>query len=137
MLAESMLPLSMLSLSMSSLRNAKPGRHWPGFFVCVSASLFSCVAIAQMRASADYLARMDRDRDGRVSLSEYQDWMCYAFDAMDRNHDGVLSPTELPGGRGHPVTRDALRARLAAAFRRQDRNGDGFLDARELAAPPR
>ena len=136
-----MLPLDMLSLNMLPLsmfsRYAEPGRHWPGFFVCVSASLFSCMAIAQMRASADYLARMDRDRDGRVSLSEYQDWLCYAFDAMDRDHDGVLSPAELPGGRGHPVTRDAHRARLAAAFRRQDRNGDGFLDARELAAPPR
>lgn len=119
------------------LRDVKSGRHWLGFFVCVSASLFSCVAIAQMRASADYLARMDRDHDGRVSLSEYQDWLCYAFDAMDRDHDGVLSPAELPGGRGHPVTRDAHRARLADTFRRQDRNGDGFLDARELAAPPR
>ena len=80
---------------------------------------------------------MDADRDGRIALVEYQDWLCYAFDAMDRNHDGVLSPAELPGGRGKPLTRDEHRSRLAAAFRRQDRNGDGFLDSRELAAPPR
>ena len=99
--------------------------------------LFACVAMAQVRASLDYLRRMDRDRDGRVSVSEYQDWLCYAFDAMDRNHDGVLSPAELPGGRGQPLTRDEPRSRLAATFRRQDRNGDGFLDSRELAAPPR
>jgi Ca2+-binding EF-hand superfamily protein len=35
------------------------------------------------------------------------------------------------------VTREQHRARLADAFRRQDRNHDGVLDARELAAPPR
>jgi Ca2+-binding EF-hand superfamily protein len=115
---------------------AKPGRHWPGFFVCACLGL-AASAQAQVRASGDYLARMDRDGDGRVSLVEYQDWLSYAFDAMDRNHDGVLAPDELPGGRGAAITRTQHRARLADAFRRQDRNHDGFLGARELAAPPR
>ena len=90
-----------------------------------------------MSSSGDYLARMDADRDGRVSLAEYQDWLGYAFDAMDGNRDGVLSPAEQPGGRGAPLTREQHRARLAEAFRRQDANHDGFLDAKELAAPPR
>ena len=84
-----------------------------------------------------YLARMDRDGDGRVSLPEYQDWMGYAFAQMDRNGDGVLSPAEQPGGRGAAITREAHRARLADRFHRQDANRDGVLDARELAAPPR
>jgi Ca2+-binding EF-hand superfamily protein len=35
------------------------------------------------------------------------------------------------------LTRVDHRARLASAFQRQDRNGDGVLDPRELAAPPR
>ena len=95
------------------------------------------LAQAQVQASGDYLARMDRDGDGRVSLAEYQDWLSYAFDAMDRDHDGMLTTAELPGGRGATITRAQHRARLAAAFARQDRNHDGFLDARELAAPPR
>ena len=56
---------------------------------------------------------------------------------MDHDHDGVLATSELPGGRGVPITRAQHRARLAATFARQDRNHDGFLDARELAAPPR
>jgi hypothetical protein len=93
-------------------------------------------ALAQVRASGDYLARMDANRDGRIALVEYQDWLSYAFDAMDRNHDSLLSPGELPGGRGQPLARSEHRARLAAAFARQDRNHDGFLDARELATPP-
>ena len=92
---------------------------------------------AQVRDADAYLARMDADGDGRVSLAEYQAWMGYAFDAMDRDHDGVLSPAELPGGRGAALTRDTHRARLSATFARQDRNGDGILDATELAAPPR
>jgi Ca2+-binding EF-hand superfamily protein len=94
-------------------------------------------AFAQVVASADYLARMDADRDGRISLPEYQDWLSYAFDAMDVDHDGVLAPAEQPGGRGKPIAREAHRARLAAAFARQDANRDGVLNATELAAPPR
>ena len=95
------------------------------------------LAIAQVTQTGEYLAKMDADGDGRVSLAEYQGWMGYAFDGMDRDGDGVLATHELPGGKGAPVTREMHRARLAERFRRQDVNRDGFLDARELAAPPR
>ena len=57
-------------------------------------------ALAQVTATGDYLARMDTDGDGRVSVEEYVQWMLYAFDRMDRNGDGV--PCEklcLPSGR--------------------------------------
>ncbi|OHE88388.1 MAG: hypothetical protein A2579_01690 [Lysobacterales bacterium RIFOXYD1_FULL_69_11] len=94
------------------------------------------LAPAQVRDTGDYLARMDSDGNGAVSLAEYQQWMGYAFERMDRNGDGTLSPDELPGGRGRAVTRQAHLATLAAAFRRQDVDGNGVLDARELAAPP-
>jgi hypothetical protein len=93
--------------------------------------------LAQVTATGDYLARMDTDHDGHVSLAEYQAWMSYAFDGMDRNRDGVLSVEELPGGRGKPITRVAHLAQLADRFKRQDADGDGFLSAKELAAPPR
>jgi hypothetical protein len=102
---------------------------------CALCAVF--VAAAQVRDSGSYLSRMDTDGDDRVGLVEYQDWLSYAFDRMDGDRDGVLSPAEQPGGRGAALTRADYRARLAATFRRQDRNGDGFLDARELAAPPR
>ena len=106
--------------------------------VAVASCLLAAPALAgaQVRASGEYLARMDGNGDGRVALAEYQDWMGYAFKRMDADHDGVLSPAELPGGRGKPVRLAEHREALAAAFRRQDRNGDGALDARELAAPP-
>ncbi|MFT4179785.1 MAG: hypothetical protein QM612_10055 [Thermomonas sp.] len=91
---------------------------------------------AQVSRTNDYLAKMDTDGDGKVSLFEYLEWMSYAFDGMDRNRDGVLTADEQPGGKGQPITRDTHRARLAERFRKQDANRDGFLDAKELAAPP-
>lgn len=104
--------------------------------VTVLLSALPVSAHAQVDATGDYLSRMDGDRDGRVSLLEYQDWMSYAFDAMDRNGDGTLSVDELPGGKGRPVTRIGYRARLAATFNRQDLSRDGYLSAKELASPP-
>ena len=93
-------------------------------------------ATAQITATDQYLARMDADADGRVSLVEYQAWMGYAFERMDRNADGVLTPDELPGGRGTPVLLSEHREQLAQTFARQDTDRDGFLSAKELAAPP-
>lgn len=104
------------------------------FSFCLSAPL---LAYAQVNATGDYLARIDRDGDGRVSLAEYQAWMSYAFEARDADRDGVLSAQEQPGGRGTPITLAQHRERLAERFRKQDVSADGFLSARELAAPPR
>lgn len=115
-------------------RREGPARARAGLFVC---ALLPLAAAAQVVATADYLARMDADGDGRVVLGEYQDWLSYGFDGMDRDRDGVLAAHELPGGRGAPVTRVVHRERLALRFAKQDANRDGFLDARELAAPPR
>jgi len=119
----------------------RPARSRAGFSLgatCAAVLLIVATqARAQVLASAEYLARMDADTDGRVSLVEYQDWLSYAFDRMDADGDGVLAPGEQPGGRGKAVTREAHRARLADAFRRQDANRDGTLSAAELAAPPR
>ena len=106
------------------------------------AALLACLLPAaaqaqQVQRAGDYLARMDADGDGRVSLAEYQDWMSYAFDGMDADRDGILQPHEQPGGRGKPITRAEHRQRLAERFAKQDANRDGYLDAKELAAPPR
>ncbi|MFL6585468.1 MAG: EF-hand domain-containing protein [Luteimonas sp.] len=102
----------------------------------VCALVVVTAAGAQVTRTAEYLDHMDIDGDGRVSLAEYQTWMRYGFDRMDRNGDGVLTADELPGGKGRAVTLAEHMTRLAATFNRQDTNRDGYLDARELAAPP-
>ena len=114
----------------------------PRVAVAVLACALPAMANAQVQRTGaasieNYLSKMDADRDGRVSLVEYQDWLSYAFDGMDANRDGVLSPAEQPGGRGQTLTREQHRARLAERFRKQDANRDGFLSVKELAAPPR
>jgi len=121
---------------MQPFARRKRGRAARTAWCSLLAVALSLPAAAQLRDSGDYLQRMDGDRDGRVSLAEYQAWMGYAFERMDRDRDGVLTAAELPGGRGRAISLAAHRAALAAAFDRQDRNRDGLLDARELAAPP-
>lgn len=124
----------------SVTRAAVCARGWKGLvaralpMACLACA---CAAHAQVQDSQDYLKRMDTDGDGRVSRDEYLAWMSYAFDQRDADHDGVLQGDELPGRRGKPITRAAHRTTLIERFARQDANGDGYLSARELLAPPR
>lgn len=85
---------------------------------------------------ADYLDQFDRNGDGKVSQTEYVTYMSRGFEHVDRNGDGVISVDELPGGRGHPITLKAFQRNLRSQFRKLDRNRDGYLNARELTAPP-
>ncbi|WP_372016915.1 EF-hand domain-containing protein [Pseudoxanthomonas sp. 10H] len=116
-------------------RRPRPGRHRPGLLLCAGL-LIAGHALAQVERTGDYLARMDSDGDGRVSQAEYVAWMGYAFERMDVDGDGVLAPSEQPGSKGRPLSLETHRQRLADRFVRQDANKDGYLDARELAAPP-
>ena len=86
---------------------------------------------------SDYLRMFDSDGDGRVSETEYIDYMSRGFQDMDSNGDGVIDRSELPGGRGQPITAQENRDNLRRQFHRLDSNRDGYLDARELTAPPR
>ena len=111
-------------------------KPWFAALLVLAPLLLPRPTAAQVTRTSDYLARMDADGDGKVSLAEYQIWISYAFDAMDRNRDGVLTPDEQPGGRGKPLARADHQKLLAERFRKQDLNHDGFLSAKELAAPP-
>lgn len=95
------------------------------------------LALAQVDIHA-YLAAMDADGDGRVSLAEYLDYMSVGFQRMDANRDGVLDATEMPPSprRRGPMTLQQHRRNLTATFHRQDLDRDGYLDARELSEPP-
>ena len=101
------------------------------------ALLLAWPAAAQVQDTRDYLQRMDLDGDGRIGPDEYLQWMLYAFDRMDRNGNGVLEPEEQPGGRGKPITREQQKQVILERFGKQDADGDGYLSARELMAPPR
>jgi Ca2+-binding EF-hand superfamily protein len=107
--------------------------RWLGLAALLAAAA-ALPALGQSRD--DFLRRVDTDGDGRVSLSEYQFHMSFAFRQMDRNNDQILEPEEQLVPNAKTLTRVELDARMAAQFRRQDRNHDGYLNAAELSAPP-
>ena len=86
---------------------------------------------------ADYHRRLDVSADGRVDLQEFQRYLGAGFEARDANGNGILDIEEQPpGARRRPLSReDHLRA-VESAFRRQDRNRDGYLSVSELSQPP-
>jgi Ca2+-binding EF-hand superfamily protein len=86
---------------------------------------------------ADYLRMFDSNGDGRVGEAEYLAYMSRGFQSMDSNGDGIISTDELPGGRGKPITLQVYQDNLRRQFHRLDRNRDGYLNAKELTAPPR
>ena len=106
-------------------------------WLVISLSGLSFDVSAQSRS--DYLKRFDSDGDGRVSLTEYQEYMSRSFHRMDRNGDGALSALELPAGvRSRTATTlEGHRRALARMFDVLDINNDGYLSATELTAPPR
>ncbi|BFI94796.1 MAG: hypothetical protein RSP_03060 [Rhodanobacter sp.] len=101
----------------------------------VALSLLPLAAVAQDSRDA-YLRQFDTDGNGCVSETEYVAYMSRGFMQMDRNHNGVLEPDELPGGHGRPVTLKEWQDNLRRQFHRLDRRRNGCLDAQELTAPP-
>lgn len=110
-------------------------RYWRITAALAIALLPPLAAMAQDSRDA-YLRQIDTDGNGCVSRTEYVTWMSRDFLRMDTNHDGVLEPSELPGGHGKPVTLKEWQANLRRQFRRLDKHHNGCLDARELTAPP-
>ena len=96
----------------------------------------ACAAQGLGQTRVDYLRAFDTNGDGRVSQAEYVRYLSAGFHALDRNGDGNLQSSELPGGHGRPLTLAEREHDLRQQFRRLDRNRDHYLNANELTAPP-
>lgn len=98
--------------------------------------------------TADYFRRLDTDRDGKLSLAEWD----FSFDVArvprsvvltkrDQEGNGRLSLEEVQGDLRRQASngptdpgRETALVRIEEAFRRADRNQDGQLDLSELAS---
>jgi len=102
----------------------------------IAAALLMPLAALAQTTPAEYLKLFDTNGDGKVSEAEYVAYMSQGFYRMDTNHDGVLEPSELPGGRGKPITLKEFQDNLRHQFHMLDRHHHGYLNAQELTAPP-
>ena len=102
----------------------------------IAMALLAPLAAFAQDSRADYLKLFDANGDGKVSEAEYVAYMSQGFERVDTNHDGVLEPSELPGGRGKPITLKEYQDNLRRQFHKLDRHHHGYLSAQELTAPP-
>ncbi len=94
-------------------------------------STFAGAAFAAGKPTGDRsqraFQRMDRDRDGRVSKTEFIQIRSRAFGRIDRNRDGVLDRAEIKTMMNRVMARRTMRL-----FDRLDTNRDGKLSRAEL-----
>jgi len=116
----------------------RPSLSRPVRVLAASLLLISAVAAAQdyPQTPREYLRLMDANGDGKISEAEYVEYMSRSFLRMDTNGDGILEPSELPGGHGRSISLREFQDNLRRQFHRLDRNHDGYLSAKELAQPP-
>lgn len=101
--------------------------------MAIAAVLVGYFALTSAAAAAPEARRMlqsaDRDGDGMVTRAEFASSREAIFDRLDRNRDGVLDGADRAGARPVP-------ARLRDAVAGADRNGDGRITRAEFAAAP-
>jgi Ca2+-binding EF-hand superfamily protein len=100
--------------------------------------------------TVELLRLMDKDQNGNVSRTEFDDYMNKEFDSLDVNHDGELDESELARlhwnylstqllplmDKDHSgkVSRKEFMSFMNQEFDRLDVNHNGRLDVDELAA---
>ena len=80
-----------------------------------------------------FLARNDRDGDGRLDREEYRNFLARLFARRDADGDGRLGPGEHRQD-GADLSREEFFAQAEAGFDRHDADGDGSLAPDELRA---
>lgn len=87
----------------------------------------------------EHFAKLDGDKNGRISLAEYEKFMRESFATLDANGDKVLSPVEaekvftpqqfatVDKNNDGKISLDEFLDQVIADFHRQDLNKDGEI----------
>lgn len=81
------------------------------------------------------IAKVDADKDGKISKAEIEAYRAAELAAVDANKDGLLSAEELAAMHVRAMTERA-GAMAQRMVERLDGDGDGLLSAAELASRP-
>jgi Ca2+-binding EF-hand superfamily protein len=108
-------------------------------FIALGVLVASGVQAVVPRASAD---KIDKNKDGKISVTEYVDAMSPGFEKKDKNKDGVLTPDEFPQknlfrlgdvDKDGKLTREQYQRAYRMQFKRaHDKNGDGYISGDEI-----
>jgi Ca2+-binding EF-hand superfamily protein len=112
------------------------------------AYLFSILAVmtttggVALAGSGKGGAKMDANKDGKVTLAEAQEGAKQHFQALDKNKNGVLTKDELEGrgkrflradaNKDGQVTLTEAQTKAREKFQKRDKNKDGVLTGEEL-----
>lgn len=91
--------------------------------------LSSSLALAHSSGTSKFMRFFDTNKDGVVTLDEFNTVMQARFNAMDTNHDGVVSAREF---RAYIHKRQLQHQQ--ARLKRMDSNGDGQVSKAEFIA---
>lgn len=103
-----------------------PFLHNIGLFSGLLALSMAAPALAQ----PSNLAGFDADKDGRTSRTEYRAGLVSETMKYDKNRDGRVTVSELPGFARLP----GVKGIVERVFKTNDRSGDGALSPDELEA---
>ncbi len=85
--------------------------------------------------SQKMMARLDADKDGRITKEEAEAARKKMFARLDRNSDGVIDEQEIDRARKAIMDRATMmETRLSMQWQRLDKDGDGKVSADEFEA---
>lgn len=96
--------------------------------------LLGCLAGLPAFAAPDLLAKMDADRNGRISAAEHAEGARAMFRAMDADKDGRVTRREMTAAQGKVGSGKRSAMSSAEKIRVIDGNHDGVLSAEEHQA---